>query len=124
MSLSATDPPGDVPLLINFLDLGERVKKDASSSTVVAVEELDEWENFIKLPSLVVDVYVEERLAVDFVRRLLFMDPAKKSPIAEAGREVKRFLGMASSPKMDTLDRAVGVEGLELRPVRNSKRPN
>lgn len=69
-------------------------------------------------------MYVEERLAVDFVRLRPLTEPAKKSPIDEPGRELKRFLDIASRPKMDAFERAVGVEGREFLSVLNWKRPN
>jgi hypothetical protein len=58
------------------LDLdGLEAKKDSSSSmfeTVVAAVavEFERWENFIRLlsPVLVVCVYMDDRLVVDFVR--------------------------------------------------------
>lgn len=127
-SLSELEPPGDFPLLSVFLS-GEREKKELSSSpdTVVAAVavELERCENFMRLPSpvVVVCVYIDERLAVDFVRRWLLTDPPKKSPMAP-GRVLKRFREIASRPKMDTLERAVGVDGREFRPVRNSNKPN
>lgn len=42
----------------------------------------------------------------------------------DPGRELKRFLEMASKPKMAALERAVGVDGAEFLPVRNSNNPN
>lgn len=67
---------------------------------------------------------MDDRLAVDFVRLRLLTEPAKKSPIEEPGRELKRFLEIASRPKMDALERAVGVEGREFLSVLKWKRPN
>lgn len=116
--------PGDVPRLTSFFDLVERDRKEASSSTVVAADEFDRDENLRRLPSPAVEVYVEERLIVDLVRRLLLTEPLKKSPMDDPGRELKRLRDMASRPKIDTLERAVGVDGREFLPVRNSKRPN
>jgi len=97
-------------------------KKDTSSSSLVAAVELDRCEKRMRLLSAVL-VYVEEREFVDRERLLLLMEPPKKSPIADAGRELKRFRESASRPNMDTFERAVGVEGLEFAPVRNSNRP-
>lgn len=70
-------------------------------------------------------MYIDERLVVDLdlFRLAPLMDPEKKSP-TEEGRPLKRFREMASRPKIATFDRAVGVEGSELRPVLNSKSPN
>lgn len=91
----------------------------------VAVE-FDRCENLVRLPSPVVVlwVYVDVRLAVDLVRRWLLTDPPKKSPMDDPGRELKRFLEMASKPKIAALERAVGVDGAEFLPVRNSNKPN
>jgi hypothetical protein len=129
---SDVEPPGDLPLFRSFLDLdGLETKKDSSSSmfeTVVAavVVEFERWENFIKLlsPVLVVWVYMDDRLVVDFVRLRPLIEPPKKSPIDEPGRVLNRFREMASRPKIATRERAVGVDGRESRPVRNSNNPN
>jgi hypothetical protein len=42
----------------------------------------------------------------------------------DPGRELKRFLEMASKPKIAAFERAVGVDGAEFLPVRNSNKPN
>jgi hypothetical protein len=96
--------------------------------TVVAAVavEFERWENFMRLlsPVLVVCVYMDDRLVVDFVRLWPLMEPPKKSPTDEPGRALKRFREIASSPKIATRERAVGVDGRESRPVRNSNKPN
>jgi hypothetical protein len=132
--LSESDvlPPGDLPRFNIFFDLDDLEEKNDDSSSIVetvvaaVAVEFERWENFIKLPSpvLVVCVYIDDRLVVDLVRLCPLIEPPKKSPIEEPGRVLKRFRDMASNPKMATLERAVGVEGSELLPVRNSNRPN
>ena len=93
---------------------------------VVAAVEFERLENFMRLPSAVsvVCVSVDERLVVDFVRLWPLIEPPKKSPMADPGRELKRLREIASSPNIATRDFAVGVEGRESRPVRNWNRPN
>lgn len=94
-------------------------------STVVAAVEFDLDENFAKLPSpvVVVWVYIDDRLTVDVFPLRWLMDPAKKS-MAEPGRPLNRFREIASRPNMATRERLVGVEGIEFLPVLNSKSPN
>jgi hypothetical protein len=119
--LSASEA-GDLPLRSSFFDLGDEEKNEASSSTVVAAEAVEFDRLNLRRLSPVVCVYTEERLTVDFDFRL-FIEPPKNSPI-EAGRELKRFLDIASRPKIEAFDLAVGVPGLEALPVLNSNRPN
>lgn len=113
-----------------FEDL-EASKSSSSSSMdiVVAAVELERWENFIRLPSAVsvvcdVCVWIDERLVVDFVRLWPLIEPPKKSPMADPGRELKRLREIASRPNIATRDLAVGVDGRESRPVRNWNSPN
>jgi hypothetical protein len=122
---------GDLPRCLRFRDErdgDDPAKNEPSSSpdTVVAAVEFDLCEN-LKLLSAVeaVCVYVEDLLVVDFVRRWLFIDPEKKSPIEPPLRvEGNRVREMASNPNIDALDLAVGVGGLEFFPVRNWNNPN
>lgn len=113
---------------LDFEDLEEKNDSSSAPETVVAAVavELDLEENFIKLPSpvIVLWVYADDRLVVDLVRLWPLMEPPKKSPIAEPGRALKRFREIASRPKMAARERAVGVEGAEFFPVRNWNSPN
>jgi hypothetical protein len=106
----------------------DEVRNSSSSieDTVVAAVELERCENFMRLlsPVDVVWVYIDERLFVDFVRLWLLIEPPKKSPMADAGRELKRLRDIASRPNIAALDLAVGVEGRDSLPVRNWKKPN
>lgn len=85
----------------------------------------ERYENFARLPSavVVVCVYVDDRLADDFVRRWLPMDVPNRSALDDPGRVLKRFLDIASKPKICARDFVVGVAGRESFPVRNLKRP-
>lgn len=87
----------------------------------------ERYENFARLPSavVVVCVYVDDRLADDFVRRWLPTDVPNKSAFDDPGRVLKRFLDITSKLKMCARDFAVavGVAGRESFPVRNLKRP-
>ena len=87
--------------------------------------EPERYENFARLPSAVVCVYVDDRLADDFVRRWLPMDVPNRSPFDDPGRVLKRFLDIASKLNICARDfaLAVGVAGRESFPVRNLKRP-
>ena len=80
----------------------------------------------MRLPSAVeaVCVYVDERLVVDFVRLWLLIEPPKKSPMVDPGRELKILREIASRPNIATRDLAVGVEGRDSLPVRNWNKPN
>ena len=88
----------------------------------VAVE-LDRCEDFM-LSSVVVCVYIEDRLVVDLERlRFPLRDPVKKSLI-DPGRLLNKFREIASRPNIATFERPVGVEGTEFPPVLNWKSPN
>lgn len=95
--------------------------------TVVAcvAVEFDRRENLARLPSVVTLVaYVDARLE-DFDRREPLMEPPNGSPFfTEPGRELNKFREMASRPNIVTFEReADGVDGRELLPVPNLKRP-
>lgn len=105
--------------------------EDSSSPDIKDVAavlvEPERYENFARLPSavVVVCVCVDDRLADDFVRWWLPMDMPNISPLDDPGRELKRFLDIASKLKICARDfaTAVGVAGRESIPVRNLKRP-
>ncbi len=111
-----------MPLLMERLV--DDLERTESSSADVANVVVDRCENLpiLSPPVVVVWVYVDE-LAIDLERLWLLIEPAKKSPTDEAGRELKRLREITSNPKIDALERAVGVEGLEFLPERNSNRP-
>jgi len=128
LSDSDGDPSLDFVLLESFLLLDDREAKNDSSSvveTVVAAVEFERRDDFMLSMVVVVCVYIDDRLVVDLDRflRAPFIDPAKKS-LTDPGRPLKRFRESASSPKIATFVRAVGVEGREFLPVLNSNNPN
>jgi hypothetical protein len=88
--------------------------------------DVDRVENLTALSS-VVEVCVDARLAAERERLwlLLFKTVPNTSPPLPM-TPGKRFLEMASNPKMAALERrlAVGVDGIELCPVRNLNKPN
>lgn len=140
-SRSLPEPPGDRPLLSNFLvterdldldDLLPFPKKESSSMVDIVVAnvavEFERDENFMRLPSAVAVVWVIVEALLEAVLDLLcpLIEPPKKSPFVEPGLLLKRLREIASKPKIWALERnvAVGVDGADMLPVRNLKRPN
>jgi hypothetical protein len=113
-------------------DLALPQKEDSSSTVDIVVAavavEFERDENFMRLPSAVVVVWVivEDRLAVVLDRLWPLIEPPKKSPFEDVGRVLNKLRDIASSPNICALERTlnVGVEGAELLPVRNLNRPN
>lgn len=109
------------------LRLGSGSSLFTDSKDVPPVEMLL-WED-LRLLSVIPDVpvlTVELRLTTDFGRRELVIDPNTSPDRRDV--ELKRFLEIASRPNIAARDRplaeADGVDGKELRPVRNLNRPN
>lgn len=116
--------------MTSFLEdlLAEKESSSPEINEVAAVlVDPERYENLARLPSavVVVCVYVDDRLVVDFVRRWLPMDVPNRSPLDDPGRALKIFLDIASKLKICARDfaLAVGVAGRESFPVRNLKRP-
>jgi hypothetical protein len=133
ISGSLPDPLGDLlrPSSRRVLDFDpdDREPCIASSSmleTLVAAVsvELERCEKAVKLPSELLGAETDDREADDFDRREPLMEPPKMSPRLVPGKALKRLREMASSPKIAARERLmVGVEGMELFPVRNLNRP-
>jgi hypothetical protein len=83
--MSRSEGPGDFPRLISFRELLAQNELSSIVEIVVAAVavEFDRCENFVRLPSpvVVVWVYVDDPLMVDFDRLWTPTDPPKKSPI-------------------------------------------
>lgn len=110
-------------------DLDDLVPLRVSSSILeilvaAVIVELERCEKRVKLPSELC-AETEERETDDLDRREPLMEPPKMSPRPLPGKALKRLREITSSPKIAARERlpAVGVEGTELFPVRNLKRP-
>lgn len=136
LSGSLPEPPGDLlfrlsSFLVFDLDLETPLLKRDSSSIVdidvaTVIVEFERIENFIRLPSPVVVVWVtvEDLLTDDLDRLEPLTEPPNMSPFAEPGRALKRFREMTSRANIWARERAVGVDGAETLPVRNLNKPN
>jgi hypothetical protein len=137
LSGSLPEPPGDLLFLLRSflvldLDLETPPPKKGSSSMDIVVAavtvEFERDENFVRLPSAVVVVWVmvDDLLTDDFDRLEPLTEPPKMSPFAEPGRALNRFREIASRPNIWARDRkfAVGVGGADVLPVRNLNKPN
>lgn len=139
-SRSLPDPPGDRPLLSNFLvsecdlDLDDLLPLPKTESSMVdmvvanVAVEFEQDENFMRLPSAVAVVWVIVEALLEAVFDLLcpLIEPPKRSLFVEPGLLLKRLRDIASKPKIWALERkaAVGVGGADILPVRNLNRPN